>query len=180
MEVKIKERGSVAYYDEFLYIIFFIKRFIKNPKRRVHRATHYFIILAILILLLLACNIYFYIKYEDGFNTFVVGFLSVLLIYILFYLFTAYKRIKMYLNNQDEITFAIKEEGIIYKSETVNVDLKWEYIKYVVVSDNTIVFIPISIKYLITSISTDYKEQVFKGLKKYKKEDLLVELNRTK
>ena len=119
MEVKVTKRGSVAYYDEFLYVIYFIKSFIKNPNRRIHRATHYFIILAVLIAFVLGANIYVYVLYKDSFNIFLVGFLSLLLLYVLFYLITAYKRINMYLNNKDEITFALKEEGIVYKSETI-------------------------------------------------------------
>ena len=174
MKIKIKERGPKSYYDEFIYIAYFVKNYIKNPNKRVHRMTHYLMTNIVVVVLTIIFELFFYKIYKDGFMLFVIGLLTLLLLYLVIYLVMVIKRIGIYKSDNKEVTFALEKDGLLYESEELNINLKWENIKYVIVGKYSIVFIPFSLKYLITSISIEYKDKVVEGLKKYKKEDLLV------
>ena len=51
MKLVIKDIGPANYYDEFLYICFFIRKFIKNPNKKAYRITEYYIMCLILLLI---------------------------------------------------------------------------------------------------------------------------------
>ena len=175
MKVRITERGTKSYYDEFIYIAYFVKKFMKRPWSRTHRMTHYLITSIFVVILALFLELYFYKIYNDGFMLFVVGVLTLLLLYHIIYLFMVIKRIGFYKSDNKDVTFSLEKDGVLYESEDLNINLKWENIKYVIVGKYSIVFIPVSIKYAIISISVDYKNEFVEGLKKYKKENLLIE-----
>lgn len=175
MDIKVTERGPKAFYDEFLYIAFFVKKFIKNPNSRVHRMTHYLITNLVLLLAAFLLMLFFYLKDKDTYVLAVLCFLTFVFLFVLFYLVIMLKRISIYKKKMGEVIFSLNKTGITYKSEELGIDLKWENIKYALINKYSIVFIPSSTNYLITSIDIKYKEDIIKGLKKYKKMDLLID-----
>ena len=92
MKITIKERGSKSFYDEFLYVCYFIKKFLKKPFTKVNKMTNYLILNLIITSAVTILEIIYYSYYRDNIILFVIGFLSLLILYLLFYLFRVFKR----------------------------------------------------------------------------------------
>ena len=174
MKITIKERGSKSFYDEFLYVCYFIKKFLKKPFTKVNKMTNYLILNLIITSAVTILEIIYYSYYRDNLILFVIGFLSLLILYLLFYLFRVYKRIEEFRNVKKEVILSIEEKGIIYESEDINVVLKWDNIKNIIVGKHAIVFLPVSQEHMLITIAIEYLEEVKKKKKKYKKLELLI------
>ena len=85
------------------------------------------------------------------------------------------KRLEMYLQNKGVKIVEFNENGVEYIDDDKNIRVKWEDIKHIIINKYTITIIPKTILNGFTSIDTKYKSEVIDTLKKYDKEELLVD-----
>lgn len=175
MRLEVKERGSKEYYDEFLYVVSKYKKFKKNPRRKAYQFTKYLIVYNIFVLFVLLLNFYFYLDTEKTIFMFMTGALTVSLMIQITYLVMCKKRIKSLLNPKGVRIIEFNEEGIEYIDDDKNIRVKWDDLKYVIINKYSICMLPKAILQGFTSVSIKYKEDVIKGLKKYNKEDTLID-----
>ena len=175
MRIEVKEVGKKEYYDEFLYIFSKYKKFKKNPRRKAYQFTKYLLVYNIICFLTMLIFVLFYIYYNDPFFLFLTGMLTVTLMIAIIYQVIYTKRINMFLNNKGVKTVDINEDGIEYIDDDKNIRVKWEDVKYVIISKYSICILPKTIMQGFTSISVKYKKELIECLNKYKKENLLVD-----
>lgn len=175
MKFEIKERGTKEYYDEVLYVAFRYMDFLKKPKRKVFKLTKFLLILTIITILFLTLSIYLYYISKDIFYIILIGLLSAIIFISFISFIIAKRRIKYFMSEIDTKIIDINNNGIEYIDESKNYRIKWEDIKNIIINKYSICFIPRT-KILI-SIYIEYKSDVIKTLKKYHKEDLLIDNN---
>lgn len=174
MKIEFKNRGSREYFDEVLYIATYINKFIKKPNRKVHRLTKFYRNYLIFIIIYLLLMIWFYIKYKDLLFIFLLGFMSLLLVFVLKGLIITNKRIKYYLEekNNKSIEFDTKTIKYIDKIKTLSID--WKDVKNIIINNYSIIFLPVNNTLPVIAIDKQYKDQVDEVIKKYSKEELII------
>ena len=103
------------------------------------------------------------------------GYYAFILIYNYFVI---NKNVNSYMNDETlENTFEITKEHISLENKKQNIELSFDSIKYIIINKETISFIPkeINATSIVMFISTKYKEDVMTALKKYKKEELVID-----
>ena len=175
MKLVIKDRGPANYYDEFLYICFFIRKFIKNPNKKAYRITEYYIMCLILLLIGFLVMLFFYLKLHELFSFAVMIFEATVFLFELICLINVIRRIKNYRKKEGTVEIDITEKGLDYKIESLSIELEWKNIKYVIINRYTIIFLPVSNSYSVVALGIEYKDEVIKTLKKYNKKELLID-----
>lgn len=175
MKFSIKERGSRDYYNEFLYIVFNYKMFLKNPYKKAHKLTNMLLYYGIMLLLFIGLFIYFYIDESSNFYLIFIGFFSFVFLLDVFILISGIKRINNYVNDKDTKHISIEKDYIEYKDNSKSFKVKFKDIKYVIMNKYSICFLPSSLNNAIISITIEYKNDIINVLKKFKREELIID-----
>lgn len=178
MKIVIKDKNK-SFFDECMFIQMNIKFIFKKPKRKVMSARSYCLSWASVgfaaLLLWLSTT------FVRGFRTLEMFFIMLSVLYTLILIYNYFiirKSINSYMNDGcEESIFQITKDRICLENEKQNVELSFDSIKYIIINKETISFIP---KELLTTsiimfIGTKYKEEVMTALKKYKKDELVID-----
>ena len=173
--IETKGKPTKEFFDEYQSLRLKYKRLIKNPKKKLKSAVNttitYTAILTILSI--------FYIVFSYYTNDRFLMFWSVLLVvFTCFYIiFTALllKTRKKFLSDYTKRIITIDENGISLNSDKQNVLIKWESIKYIVINKYTVGVLPDNVGNLMLALSTDYKEDILKGVAEYSHSDLIID-----
>jgi hypothetical protein len=176
IEVKEKDRN---FYDEVLYIYYSFKRVLKKPNKKVVPATKWY--LRGFISYFLFAILFVFMGINDGFDKMTVVFMYLFFIFsgvMIYNMFIINKLLNNYMNdgNNDSV-FEINEDVIRLENKNGTMELKWDLVKYILINKETISFVPgkVGISSICMFISTKYKEDVMNAIKKYKKEELVVD-----
>ena len=179
MRIEVKEREK-SFFDECLYITNFFPRVLRKPNKKVMSATRAF--LRTLIGYLIYTIIFIFIGINDNFDTLTVIFLVIFLLFGLLcfiYFLNVKKQIKFYMNDDGKSSFfEINEDGVKVESYIGTSSLlKWDLVKYIIINKETISFLPdkISVTSVVLFVSTKYKDEVVNAIKKYNKEELIID-----
>ena len=67
------------------------------------------------------------------------------------------------------------DKGLELKQKNQKVHINWTSIEYIVINKYSICAIPKNPTEIMLSLSNDYKDMFLKAIKKYKKEDLIID-----
>ena len=135
-----------------------------------------------MLMYLLYTLIFIMIGFNEKFNFLVVIFICISLVCFFIMVYNYYvvkKQINLYMNNgSSESIFEVDEDGVrLNNNNTGIVEVKWDSIKNILINKNTISFLPSDVlaTNIIMFISTKYKDKVLEAIKKYKKEELVID-----
>ena len=178
MKIVVKEKDK-DFFDECMFVQMNIKYVMKKPNRKVWYARKYCLSWAAVafaaILLILSNGLLHGLRVPEIFFIMFFGYYAFILIYNYFVI---KKNINAYMSDETlENTFEITKEHISLENKKQNIELSFDSIKYIIINKETISFIPkeINATSIVMFISTKYKEDVMTALKKYKKEELVID-----
>jgi len=175
MRLEVKESGQKEYYDEFLYIVSKYRDFKKNPRKRAYQFTKYLMFYNIVCFLAIVLFAFIYKTLNENLYIFLSGMLIVILLFGIIYQIKYSQRIKDFMNNKGLKIVEINEKGFEYIDDEKNLRIKWEDIKYIIINKYSMCVLPKTILNGFTSISVSHKNELLEALKKYSKENLLVD-----
>ena len=177
MKIEVKESGKKEYYDEFLYVVNNYKRFKKNPHKKAYEFSKCLFLYEIFLIISILLFTLFYIQDKNLIFMFIIGMLSLIFVFVLLFLSTTKKQIKTLLNIHVGKIIDINNNYIGFKDNQNDIKIKWEDIEVIIINKYSICFIPKKLSSSIISISTDYKNEVIRGLDQINKNLLLVDNN---
>lgn len=172
MKLEISTPGPREYYDEMLYVLSYYKKIKKNPRVKVHSLTKYLSVFIVLLIIYIAIMFIANKTFHDLLFIYLAGISSILLAYYIFVLLNANKRIKEYINNTGTKIIEINDEGVRFKDDKRDFLINWSSIHSIVINNYSICFIPEDMSNIVVSISSEYANEVLKGIKEVNKEDL--------
>ena len=176
MKLEFKERGAKEFYDEFLYILTKYPKLIRKPKTKVKPISREaFILELISVIFFIAFVILYLIDRDYKPFLYVVILFAMLTVLSFLYRFMIKGRIDKLKNDNGTITVDFGKDTIKYSNGNEKYDVNWEDIKYIIINKYSICFMHKTIKNVLIAISTDYVEDVMKVIKKYEKNDLIVD-----
>ena len=174
MKFEVKERDSKEFYDEMLYVITYYKKFIKKPKRKAWQYTKYLILNMIICIVMCAGFAAWYVLDREWVSLIFVGMFFLIFIFSVMLFSTVKKRIKMYLNDEDDKVIEITEEAISYSSDSLNLKMNKEDIAVIVINKYSICILPKVMTTYALSISNDYLDEFLSGEKENGYDELIV------
>ena len=175
MEIVVNKRGPKEYYDEFLYVLYSFKKFLKNPKTKANSFTKSMTFNIMLGAIGLVLMIVSYLVFKDTiFMIFIMTFVFILVIYILIYM-QGKKRLNQMMSDEQEKIIKIDEEGVTYKDADKLFQLSWNKIKYILINKYSISFLPSTADMIMVSISNEYLDDILKAIEEVNKKDLIVD-----
>lgn len=175
MEIKVTEKGTKDYYNEFLYMAYNYKSFRNNPFKKTHNISF---IVFIYIAILAICTICFYQFYKITLdNQFLVeaGMLIVLEMVLIVIYIIIQMQINNFMNISGDRKIKISQKGLEYVDDIQNLRISWDDIKNIIINQYSITVVPNSKNRAFMAISKTYKEEFIKGLEKFDKTSLLVD-----
>ena len=123
----------------------------------------------IISLLIFVAFLIWYLISKEALQLFIMIFFAVLSVCSILLILLIKNNIKKMANNHSKAVFEITSDYVSAKNDNTNIKLKLDEIKNVIISKNMILFIPKEISKPFVATRIDYKEEVIKTLKKYKK-----------
>ena len=173
MKIEVKKRGSKEFYDEMLYVITYYKKFIKNPRKKAWRYTNYLSLFLIISLSMCGAFVAMYMMDKEWYSLVMVGAFLLMFFFIIVFLVTVKKRIKMYMDDKSDKIIDITKECINYGSDTMNLKMNKEEIAAIVINKYSICVLPKELNKYAISISKDYLDEFLKGAKEEGDESIL-------
>ena len=102
-----------------------------------------------------------------------MAFIFVFILDVYIYI-SCIKRIKNYINDKGIKHVNIEKEYVEYKDDNKSFKVKFKDIKCVIMNKYSICFIPNSLNNAIISMTIEYKNDIINVLKKYKREELII------
>ena len=173
MEIKIKDKGSSNYYDEFLFITSNYKKIYSNNKIKIKRLTlvaYKYLIISLSVLIIF---IFMYLKYSEIMQLYTIIMFLILLVLSIIYIYIIKKKISELAKSFEETTLVINNNYICLENKNKKYKLKLDDIKNIVLSKNCILFIPNDIQLSFIVTRRDYEDEIMIALKKYNKEQLI-------
>ena len=174
MKIEINKKQKKEFYDEFLYVTGNYKKIKDNPHKKVRLLTKETLRIYSFIIVSFALFVVAYLRYHDKLYLFIIAMLFLLSIFVIGYYTAIKKSIKLYLQNDLKQVINITDKGIELKQDTNSIKISWKSVAYIVINKYSICVLPKKEKDIMLAISTDYEKEFLKGIKKYKKEDLVV------
>ena len=173
---------TFKYLDESLYVLSHKNKIMSNTKLKT---KSYSSIYKNRIIAFLICTLIFLIwsifaglnNDQDSLNLYSTLFLFTLCFTIIY--FNSLKKIKQQINdrlkNKDDIILEVNDGEIKFsKPNEQNVNLNWESIQYIFIGNYSIVFVSKKENLISIAVPIDYKEEILSAIKKYKKEDMII------
>ena len=173
--IKVEEKNK--YLDEAFSIARHYNKLVSNPHTRIipYVRERIYIILALTVYV-----VSMLIIFKEGmiFNCFVAGFFLFAVIFFLKDIIAVHKYISNETKRDANSVLTIDKEKVTLdnKNNHITYECLWENIKYILISNYCISFVPISrdMSRFIITIPIDYKEECFRLLEKYNKMDLVI------
>lgn len=175
MRFEITGRGSNHYYDEFLYLVFNYAKYRKNPRKKLCRislsAYLYSVVSAAMVAIFL---ILYLLTKKQLFFIIQIGFIGIFILSLVFLTLIKISITKHSMRHIDS-TFEITKDYVRVENDQKQVQLNWDDIQFIIVGKYTINFIPKDKNQQFITTRTAFKDDVFKAIKKFNKEDLIIE-----
>ena len=181
--IKIKKtKNKKSYLDESYGIIMHYKQLINNPEKKIlpYIKERIYLMIAIIIWLILWITLF---HVDPIINWFIIGIVLMAIIINLKTVISATNYITERSKEDSDSELIIDDKKVILKNNHnhITYECDWEKIKYILISKNSISFLPINkeVGFLI-SIPIDYKEECYKLIEAYNKQNLIRENNNKK
>lgn len=177
LNAKRTEKTSL-FYDEMINVASHGKKIAQNPNYKIITSTKETLknISFCSLFLIILIGIQFYLRNKILTDCFWIIFLCN--IFYIWYLIICKKNIKTFLKNSKECELEIDEKGIkLIEKDVQEIQTKWSNIRFIVVFEYGFYIIPKNNHGTvigIENIAID-RENFFKGLVKYKKENLWID-----
>lgn len=176
MKIEINEKPDRKFYDELLYVTSYYKKIKKKPNKKITTITKELMKDIGIILLLLLIELFFYFEYQDNIFLFMIGFIGLILIFFILYLIAVQKRIKDFLKDNTKTIISINESGVeLVKENIQHIQVDWNSIDFILINKYSICLLPKNITNIIIALDTKNKKEFLEGIKKYDKDDLIVD-----
>ncbi len=181
MKLEIKEKPTKNFYNEILYVQTNYKKILKNPSKKVKKLTTSILLYLLTALVAILISLYFYMqdKPHNIFQYYAFFFL-ILFIFAFFYLLLVNRRLNQLVDysKKNQSTISIDNNNISLIKDKSTVSITWDSLQSIVINKYSIIFLPKDISSLYIAINTEYKEEILKVIKKYKKEKLIQDNNK--
>ena len=174
MKIEVKERGSKAYYDEFMYVASYYRKFQKNPGRKIRRMTRFLLSYELLVLFAIAAICFFYFIYPDRLYVFLLGMLALVLLMSVLLHYRVEKRIQEIMKAEDTKIITIDEEQIGYEDSEKEFRIRWDEVMAVLSGPHLICFLPKGKDGVLISVCEDQKEEVMAAIREAGREGLVI------
>ena len=175
LKIKVDERGSREFYEEFYYVVANYAKIKKHPEKKavsiLKNNIVYFITTGLLIVIL-----YLFYILESDYFCFTVA--TVLLFALVVYLRmdrTIRKAINELMSYKGTVEITMAKGKINYKDANKEINYGFDQVSSIVINKYSICIIPKQINLVLIAIPTDYKEEIVKFLEEEKLDDLLVD-----
>lgn len=175
MKIEITKKPRKEFYDEFLFVAGNYKKIKKNPNTKARLLTNDAKKLYLISMLFFILFIPAYIKYKDTIYLFIIIIFFLLSIFSIGYYSAIKKRIQLYISTEANQVLSITDKGLELKQKNQKVHINWTSIEYIVINKYSICAIPKNPTEIMLSLSNDYKDMFLKAIKKYKKENLIID-----
>ena len=177
MKINIKkDESDKDFYKELLYVSNKYNDVIKKPNLKTHSVFLqyglYFVSSIIMILIL--TNLYL----QDHRLLLLVTLIFVVLLTLLtvFYCLFSIRFVHSELKSTDKRTLTISKELVeLTKGKNYDYKIEWNDIKFILINEHSIAFIPNKRSFLIIGINSIYKDDVINAVKEVKKTDLIID-----
>ena len=170
MKIEIKEKGTKEQYKEVVNIGMQYRALLRNPRARLSDNFKSYRNYLIMLLCLLAINIFTGIR--GGFGTITIVALVIVSVAALFtavVLIRMYTQLRGYLADERTSTVILDKKGIeLDKEDTQSVRLAWDRIAFVRVFNESTCFLAEDTPGLFISVANTYKKKIFDYIKKDK------------
>jgi hypothetical protein len=175
LKLKITERGSREFYEEFYYIVASYGKVIKNPQKKASSILKnnivYFILTGLLIIVL-----YLFFVFDKDYISFT---LATILLFALILFIRIDRSIRKTINSLMDYKGAkeidLSKSKIVYKDNEKEMISNMDQISCILINKYSICFLPKERTGVLIALPVDYKKDIVKFLKQEKLEELLVD-----
>ena len=175
LKLKVTERGSREFYEEFYYIVASYGKVIKNPQKKASSILKnniiYFILTGLLIILL-----YLFFIFDKDYISFT---LATILLFALALFIRMDRSIRKIINSLMEYKgtkeIILSKNKIVYKDNDKEMVSNMDQISCVLINKYSICFLPKERTGVLIALPVEYKKDIIKFLKDEKLKDLLVD-----
>ncbi len=175
MEIKIKDKPSNEFYDEFLYVTTNYKKIIKVPDTRVNLLTKSIRNQIMIIIAGILFEVLFYFITKDNIYLYLALILAVTLFIYVVYYFGIKKRINVFRDSDHDNKVVIDKKGVTLKRKDQDVSLGYDAINMIIINKYSIVVVPKDLSLVFLGIPSEYKDELIEGIKENHRFKLLVD-----
>ena len=165
MTIEVNKVGTKDYYDEMLYVVSYYRDFINNPNKKIKKFTSFLATYGIISLILMGIATFLYLNERSVTYAIILGIFAFLLVFIILYSFMINNRIKEFMKDTSTKIINIEKDYVEFKKPELDFKMEKEKLAMILIGKNSICFLPKEATNLLISISTEYKDEVLKGLK---------------
>ena len=173
MKLVIKDSGTNSYYDEYLFLVQNYKKVHSDSNIKIKKSSssaYFYLCISIIIFI---GSLIWYLLSNDAMQLCVLGLFSVSILLSIILLYLTKKRISTLSNSHQKTIFEITKDGVKVENKDKKFNLKFDEIKKILIGNYTITFIPNDITKNFITTRIEFKEDITKALKKYKKDNLI-------
>ena len=176
MDFKIRIKRTKEEHEEYIATSLIIKKLIKNPRIKISnyskRINRYLIACIIMFIFPLFEEIF---VRHSTINYVMFLCLFIIILNLLVIRYSTNKDINTFKDSEEYIECKTNKKVITFKYKEGVIDLLWVDMKYIVINNYTLCFVPNSLQGSFVSMPVEYRDEIEKILKKYHQEDLLID-----
>ena len=165
MKIEVTKPGTKQFYDEMLFVLSNYKSFIKKPTKKPKQLTKYILSFLICFAILLVAFTWLYFQEYSLTDAIFMGIFLILILLYIAYDIRIFRVIKQYMSDTTTKVITIENDDIEFEKPGVNFKVRKDEIAVIIINKYSICFLPKDNNAgIIISISTEYREEVLKGL----------------
>ena len=165
MKIEITKPGPRAFYDEIVYIQINNTKIRNNPTKPAKTMTGFMATRIIGYFLVAMVALYLAINKQDMIYMAIFGALLVAVVAVFITYRSSRKQVYELMDDLSPKTVEIDNRGIGYIENAMELRYNWEEISCIILNKNSFAVLPKDKMKAMIFISTEYKDQVLKGLK---------------
>lgn len=175
MKFEYDKRESKEFYEEVLFILYRYREIKRKPNKKAKSLIKDLTFYEVLGIIAIILEIISYIMYKNIMFIVFTGMVLFIFIFLLVLLINSKKHVELLMNIKGKITVEIEKNNIIYNDGTKKYEISWKEISNVIFNKYSITFLPNTLNSVIISIPIKEKDNIISLLKKYKKEELIID-----
>jgi hypothetical protein len=171
-----KDESDKEFYNELLYVTTKYNRILVNPRMKMRKVTNSFIFTILMCVLSALMLLYIYLKKNNILVLILIVLIVLLLIITILYLLNALHFIKNEVKESGGSTVDITKTGVrLTKGKKMDFKIGWDDIKYVLINNYSITFIPVKSTFLMIGVNIVHKDDIIKAIKEVKKDSIIID-----
>ena len=165
MKIEINKPGPRAFYDEIVFILINNSKIRNNPTKPAKTMTGFMATRIIGYFLVAMVALYLAISKQDMIYMAIFGALLVAVVAVFITYRHSRKQVYELMDDVSPKTVEIDERGIAYTENAMELRYDWSDISCIILNKNSFAVLPKDKMKAMIFISTEYKDQVLRGLK---------------